>query len=107
MFDPYWVRAEPYRVSVRAGQQTDVTLHVRNFLPQSQSHRIQASAARDIEVQPAVLEGSVESQSSGHFQLRLNTAPNLKPGVYIIAFDATLDGKRYGQWFDMTLSIEP
>ena len=107
MFDPYWVRAEPYRVSVRAGQQTDVTLHVHNFLPQSQSHRIQTSAAQGIDVTPAVLEGSVESQSSGHFQLRLNTAPNLKPGVYIIAFDATLDGKRYGQWFDMTLSIEP
>lgn len=107
MFDPYWVRAEPYRVSVRAGRQADAILHVRNFLPQSQSHRIQACAVQGIEIQPAVLEGSVQAQSVGHFQLHLSTAANVKPGVYIIAFDVTLDGKRYGQWFDMILSVEP
>jgi glyoxylase-like metal-dependent hydrolase (beta-lactamase superfamily II) len=106
MFDPYWVRAEPYRVSVRAGQQADVTLHVRNFLPQSQSHRIQACAVQGINIQPAVLEGSVQPQSAGHFQLRLSTTPDLKPGVYIVAFDVTLNDKRYGQWFDMILSVE-
>ncbi len=107
MFDPYWVRAEPYRVSLRAGQQAEVTLHVRNFLRQPQSHRIQACAAQSIDVQPAVSEGSVEPQSTGNFQLRLRAAPGLKPGVYIVAFDVTLDGKRYGQWFDMILSVEP
>jgi hypothetical protein len=37
----------------------------------------------------------------------VSTAPDLKTGVYIIAFDVTLDGKRYGQWFDMILSVEP
>ncbi len=107
MFDPYWVRAEPCRVSLRAGQQADVTLLVRNFLPQSQSHRIQARAVQGIDIQPAMFEGSVEAQSTGHFQLHLSTASDLKPGVYIIAFDVVLDGKRYGQWFDMILSIEP
>jgi glyoxylase-like metal-dependent hydrolase (beta-lactamase superfamily II) len=107
MFDPYWVRAEPYRASVRAGQQVEVTLHVRNFLPQSQSHRIQACAAQGISVQPAVLEGAVSPHSTGHFPLRLSVVPDLKPGVYVIAFDTTLDGKRHGQWFDMILSVEP
>jgi glyoxylase-like metal-dependent hydrolase (beta-lactamase superfamily II) len=107
MFDPYWVRAEPYRVSVRAGQQTDVTLHVRNFLPQSQSHRIQVCAPQGIDAQPTVLEGSVEPQSMGHLPVHLSTAASLQPGVYIIAFDVALDGKRYGQWFDMILSVEP
>ncbi|RPJ38676.1 MAG: MBL fold metallo-hydrolase, partial [Planctomycetaceae bacterium] len=105
MFDPYWVRAEPYRLSLRAGQQAEVTLHVRNFLRQPQSHRIQACAAQSIDVQPAVSEGSVEPQSTGNFQLRLRAAPDLKPGVYIVAFDVTLDGKRYGQRFDMILSV--
>ncbi len=107
MFDPYWVRAEPYRLSLRAGQQAEATLHVRNFLPRPQSHRIQACAAQSIDVQPAVAEGSVEPQSTGNFQLRLRAAPDLKPGVYIVAFDVTLDSKRYGQRFDMILSVEP
>lgn len=107
MFDPYWVRAEPYRASVRAGQQTEVTLHVRNFLSKSQSHHIRACAVRGIDAGPAAIEGSVEPQSTGHFPLRLSAAPDLNPGVYIIAFDVTLNGTRYGQWFDMTLSVEP
>jgi hypothetical protein len=107
LFDPYWVRAEPYRVSARAGQPSDVTLHVRNFLARSQSHRIQACAGPGIDVQPAVLEGSVQPQATGHFKLRISPASELKPGVYIVAFDVTLDGKRYGQWFDMIVSVEP
>jgi glyoxylase-like metal-dependent hydrolase (beta-lactamase superfamily II) len=105
-FDPYWVRAESYRVPVRPGQQAEVTLHVRNFLPQPQQHHIQAHAMQGIGIEPAVLEGSVQPQSSGHFQLRLSAAADLKPGVYIVAFDATLDGRRYGQWFDLILSVE-
>jgi len=107
MFDPYWVRAEPYRVAAQAGQQAEVTLHVRNFLLQSQPYRIQPGAPQGITVQPNVLEGSMHPQSTGHFPLRLSVASDLKPGVYIVAFDATLDGKRYGQWFDMILSVEP
>ncbi len=45
MFDPYWVRAEPYRASVKAGQAVEATLHVRNFLPRTQSHSIRMCAS--------------------------------------------------------------
>ncbi len=59
MFDPYWVRAEPYRVLVKAGQTAEVTLHVRNFLSRPQEHRIQVQAPRGVTVEPALLESSV------------------------------------------------
>ncbi len=59
MFDPYWVRAEPYRVFVKAGQTADVTLHVRNFLSRSQKHRIEVETPPGVTVEPALLESSV------------------------------------------------
>lgn len=101
MFDPYWVRVEPYRVFVKAGQTAEVTLHVRNFLSRRQTHRIEVQVPQGITVEPALLEGSVEPQSDGEFRLKVTAAPALKPGVHVVAFDVTRDGKRYGQWFDM------
>ncbi len=106
MFDPYWVRAEPYRVFVKAGQTAEVTLHVRNFLSRSQKHRIQVQGPQGIAVEPALLASSVGPQSSGEFRLKVGTTPASKPSVSIVAFDVTLDGKRYGQWFDMIVCAE-
>ena len=107
MFDPYWVRAEPYRTSIKAGQSAEVTLHVRNFLPRAQRHSIRMCSPEGIGVEPAILEGSVDPQSVKSLPFRVNAAGDLKPGVYLVAFDVTLDGKRYGQWFDMIISAEP
>jgi glyoxylase-like metal-dependent hydrolase (beta-lactamase superfamily II) len=107
MFDPYWVRPEPYRVSVRPGQNTPVTLYIRNFLPRPQKHRIQVQAPPGISIEPPLLEGSVEAGATGQSQLHLMAGPQVKPGVYVIALDVTLDSKRYGQWFDLIVSVEP
>ncbi|HSW02221.1 MAG TPA: MBL fold metallo-hydrolase [Sedimentisphaerales bacterium] len=107
MFDPYWVRAEPYRISVKAGQAAEIVLHLRNFLPRTQSHVIIPSAPKGILAEPAILKGTLDSQSASLFPLRLTVASDLKHGVYIVAFDVTRDGKRHGQWFDLILSVEP
>lgn len=106
MFDPYWVRAEPYRVLLKAGGTAEATLHVRNFLPRPQSHAIRMCAPKGITVEPAILEGTVDPQSVKAIPLRLSISPDLKPGVHIVALDVTLDGKRYGQWFEMIVSVE-
>jgi glyoxylase-like metal-dependent hydrolase (beta-lactamase superfamily II) len=107
MFDPYWVRSEPCRVSIKAAQTAEATLHVRNFLPRTQSHSIRTVAPQGLSVEPAILDGTIDAQSAKAVPLRLSVAGDLKPGVHIVAFDVTLDGKRYGQWFDMIVSVEP
>jgi glyoxylase-like metal-dependent hydrolase (beta-lactamase superfamily II) len=107
MFDPYWVRAEPYRVPVKTGRTAEVTLHIRNFLSRPQKHHIEVQAPRGVTVEPALLEGSVGPQSNGEFLLKVSTTSEAKPGVHIVAFDVTLDGKRYGQWFDMAVCVKP
>ena len=40
MFDPYWVRAEPYRVEIAPGGEAETTVCVRNFHDRPQSYRI-------------------------------------------------------------------
>ncbi len=107
MFDPYWVRAEPYRVPIRAGQTAEVTLHIRNFLTRAQKHRIQICSPQGVTVEPALLEGLIAPQASGQSLLRMRTPPDVRPGVYTVALDVTLDNNRYGQWFDLIVSVEP
>ena len=107
MFDPYWVRAEPYRVFVTPGQTTEVTLHVRNFLTRQLRHRIKVHAPQGIDIEASLLEGSVAPQSNGQFHLKVSAASELKPGVHVVALDVTLDGKRYGEWFDMIVCAGP
>jgi hypothetical protein len=82
-------------------------LHERNFLSRPQSHSVGLCAPKGIGVEPAILAGTVDSRAVPSFPLRLHVATDLKPGVYTLAFDTTLDGKRYGQRFDMILSVDP
>jgi len=51
-FDPFWVRAEPYRVSLRPDGTAEVTLHVRNFRRGRQTHRIEIHAPPGLIAEP-------------------------------------------------------
>ena len=107
MFDPYWVRADPYRVRLPRAGSAEVVLHVRNFLTRPQRYRIAVRAPEGIVAEPAVLEGTTPPEATVRVALRLKPAPGAKPGVQIVALDTTLDGKRYGQWFDLVVGIGP
>lgn len=107
MFDPFWVRAEPYRVTVAPGQAAEVTVHVRNFRQRPQRHRIAVHTPAGISAEPAVLEGGVAREATLQVPLRLKADASAPAGVYIVAFDVTLDGRRYGEWFDLILSVAP
>jgi hypothetical protein len=50
---------------------------------------------------PAVLEDTVAAKSRQTYQVRLDADPNrVSAGLLMIPFDITLDGHRYGEWFD-------
>ena len=106
MFDPYWVRADPYRVQLPRGDSRSVTLHVRNFLARPQSYRIAVHGPEWITAEPAVLEGTTPAESTVRVPLVLKAAPDAKPGVYLVALDVTMDDKRYGQWFDLVVGVQ-
>jgi len=105
MFDPYWVRADPYRLTLRRGGSGEVTLHVRNFLPRPQTYRIAIHCPDGIVAEPAVLEGATSAEATARTALRLKATPDAKPGMHIIALDTTIAGKRYGEWFDLAVAV--
>jgi glyoxylase-like metal-dependent hydrolase (beta-lactamase superfamily II) len=105
-FDPFWVRAEPYRLVLRPGESQAVSIHVRNFRPGKQAHRVVVHAPPGLVVEPAVLEGELGGASRRSFPIRVKAAPDAPPGVRIVALDVTLDGRRYGEWFDFVVGVE-
>jgi glyoxylase-like metal-dependent hydrolase (beta-lactamase superfamily II) len=106
-FDPFWVRAEPYRVTVRPGQSTEVMLQVRNFRPREQSHRIEFHAPPGLTLEPPVLVGTVGEHSRKSLPVRVTAGPQAPKGVSLVALDITLDGQRYGEWFDFVVQVQP
>jgi glyoxylase-like metal-dependent hydrolase (beta-lactamase superfamily II) len=104
-FDPFWVRAEPYRVSVRSGERVEVRLHVRNFQRSRQAHRILIHTPPDLVAEPSVLEGRLAGQARESFPVVFKALPEASPGVHLVAFDVTLDGRRYGQRFDAIVNV--
>jgi hypothetical protein len=54
-----------------------------------------------------VLEGTLAAESRQSFPIRLQASADAGPGVRLVAFDVTLDGRRYGERFDMIVNVDP
>jgi len=105
-FDPFWVRAQPYRVTLKRGGSAEVAIHVRNFRDRQQKHRIEIHTTAGITADPPVLEGVLKKTSREAFPVGLKAAADAPAGVALIALDPTLDGRRYGEWFDFVVQVE-
>jgi glyoxylase-like metal-dependent hydrolase (beta-lactamase superfamily II) len=104
-FDPFWVRVEPYRLTLRPGEAETVNLQVRNFRSRKQTHRIEFHAPPGVTVEPAVLEDVLSRKSRRSFPIRVQAARGAEPGVRIVALDISLDGKRSGERFDFVVGV--
>ncbi|MDB6033920.1 MAG: hypothetical protein JWM16_4258 [Verrucomicrobiales bacterium] len=106
-FDPFWVRAEPYRVSIKQGSSTTIQLHVRNFNARSQQHHIEVHTGPGLAAEPSVLDEKLAKSSRATFPIRLHARTDASPGVHLVAFDLTLDGRRFGERFDCIVNVAP
>ena len=104
-FDPFWVRAEPYRIALRPGQSAEVQLHIRNFRKTVQKHHIEIHTPPGVTADPPILDGELAPESRGSFPIRLSARPPAAPGVYIVGLDLTIDGRRYGELFDFVIGV--
>jgi glyoxylase-like metal-dependent hydrolase (beta-lactamase superfamily II) len=105
-FDPFWVRAEPYRVKLSPGGSSEILLHVRNFRNSEQKHRIEVHTRPGIVAEPAVVEGILSGASQQAVPLTLKASEDAPAGVWMAALDVTLDRRRYGEWFDFIVRVE-
>lgn len=104
-FDPFWVRAEPYRTSLRPGESGEIVVHVRNFRPTTQRHRIVIDAPPGIVLEPSQLIGELAGDSRQTFPIHVTATDEANEGVYLAAFDITLDERRHGQLFDFVIGV--
>lgn len=105
-FDPFWVRAYPYRSTAKPGSTVDLKLHIRNFRPVSQNHQIEIHTPPGLAAVDPILSGSLEKNSRDEFPFQIQISPNAEPGIRIVAFNVILDGKNYGQRFDAIINVE-
>ncbi len=106
-FDPFWVRAEPYRTRVRAGQSAELKLHLRNFLKRPQQFKIALHTPPGLASSDRVLQSQVAPESRIAVPLRVRAAAEAKPGMHLVAFDVTRDNERLGEWFDCIVEVVP
>jgi glyoxylase-like metal-dependent hydrolase (beta-lactamase superfamily II) len=104
-FDPFWVRAEPYRVRVAPGATSEVALHVRNFTKRPQNHHLEIHTPPGLVAEPAAIDVRLSGEARRAFPICLRAAPGAAAGVRIVAFDVTLDGRRLGEWFDLVAEV--
>jgi len=104
-FDPFWSARS--RIAWCCGRASPGREHPRPQLPARQAGpRVVVHAPPGLVVEPAVLEGELGGASRRSFPIRVKAAPDAPPGVRIVALDVTLDGRRYGEWFDFVVGVE-
>jgi glyoxylase-like metal-dependent hydrolase (beta-lactamase superfamily II) len=104
-FDPFWVRAEPYRIAMQPGDSAELVLHLRNFLDRPQSYRVDLHTPDGVRVQPAVVERQIPPDTTIQVPVQVTARPFVPAGVYPVALDVTVAGYRHGPLFDFVIGV--
>ena len=105
MFDPYWVQAVPYRLSVKPGGTTECRILVRNYDKRPMKYRVALRAINGVTFEPAVLEGTVAAESTASLPVKIQVAAGSPEGLRIVALDITRDSIRHGELFDFLVHV--
>jgi glyoxylase-like metal-dependent hydrolase (beta-lactamase superfamily II) len=104
-FDPFWVRAEPYRSRVKPGQSVEVQIHLRNFLSRDQAYHVEIHTPFGLRTDPPMIDTRLAAGSRREFPVRITPASDSKR-VHLVALDITRDGQRHGELFDAIIEVE-
>ena len=97
--------AYPYRVDLREKPEALVHITIRTFRDKPQKHHVKLKLTPGVTADPPILTGSVPAQSRRTFPVMLSVdREKVPPGVQIVTFDITLDGRRHGELFDFLVS---
>jgi glyoxylase-like metal-dependent hydrolase (beta-lactamase superfamily II) len=105
MFDPYWVKAAPYRVVVEPGRGSRFHVVVRNYLTRPLKYRVTLNCPAGLSAKPAVIDETIDADATVAFPVMLNAAADAKPGLHMVSFDITRGGIRHGELFDFIAHV--
>ena len=106
-FDPFWVRAQPYRVTIKPGSNARLELNLRNFGGGIARFNIRVDTPPGLKAQTPSFGCTLAGHARNAFPVWLHAEDAAQPAVHIVAFDVTVDGRRFGERFDAIVKVEP
>ena len=89
MFDPYWVKALPYRVIIEPGDEATVHVLARNFLERSSKYEIALHCAEGLSAEPKVIQAAIPAGTTSSFPIKIKATSEATKGLHLVAFDIT------------------
>ena len=105
MFDPYWVRMEPYRVVLGKNNSAESRLMMRNFDPEPIAMKVEIVLPEGFKAEPATISTMVAGESTASVPVQIFCTKETSKGLHLAALDVTRKGKRAGQLFDFILWV--
>lgn len=105
-FDPFWVQAKPYRVTLHRGQSSELQLQVKNFEESKQSCQLSFHLPAGLRIEPVQISCELGKKQQTSFRVQLKAAEGAPLGIHIVGIDVTRDDRRYGELFDWIVNIE-
>jgi glyoxylase-like metal-dependent hydrolase (beta-lactamase superfamily II) len=106
--DNNWLSVYPYQSDLEPGQETELQLRYRNWLPHTSTVRARFRLPDGWRIEPAELEISAPARAerSGSLRLRI-PADVVKNRRAVITVDAVRDGRRLGEITEALVNIAP
>ena len=105
MYDPYWVRMEPYRVVLGKNNAAEARLMMRNFDSVPISMKVEIVLPEGFKAEPAIISTMVAGESTTSIPIQISCTKETVKGLHLAALDITRKGKRAGQLFDFILWV--
>ena len=105
MYDPYWVRMEPYRVVLGKNNAAEARLLMRNFDAVPISMKVEIVLPEGFKAEPAIISTMVAGESTTSIPIQISCTKETVKGLHLAALDITRKGKRAGQLFDFILWV--
>jgi glyoxylase-like metal-dependent hydrolase (beta-lactamase superfamily II) len=105
MYDPYWVRMEPYRVVLGKNNAAEARLMMRNFEAEPISMKVEIVLPDGFKAEPAIISTMVAGESTTSIPIQISCTRETVKGLHLAELDITRKGKRAGQLFDFILWV--
>ena len=105
MYDPYWVRMEPYRVVLGKNNAAEARLVMRNFDAEPIAMKVEIVLPEGFKAEPAIITTMVAGESTTSIPIQISCTKQTVKGLHLAALDITRKGKRAGQLFDFILWV--
>ena len=105
MYDPYWVRMEPYRVVLGKNNAAEARLVMRNFDAEPIAMKVEIVLSEGFKAEPAIISTMVAGESTTSIPIQISCTKETVKGLHLAALDITRKGKRAGQLFDFILWV--